>query len=145
MLYVDMQVCNNKIPAMIDTGSELSCIDKSLVDKLGLQGSVSHDTNYTLSGAFGKGAEQPIGEVDIIFHIGRLKYQHTFTVTELSNPNSIILGLDFFDYHSYHLSCDRGQAALTLDGTKIPVVPRVTKGCRVNIVHLQTHNKPFSA
>ena len=46
-------MCDQNIPAMIDTGSELSCIDKSLVDRMGLQDSVSHDTNYTLSGAFG--------------------------------------------------------------------------------------------
>ena len=80
-------MCEKNIPAMIDTGSELSCIDKSLVDRMGLQDSVSHDTNYTLSGAFGGGTEQPIGEVDLIFKIGRLKYHHTFTVTELANPN----------------------------------------------------------
>ena len=39
-------MCDQNIPAMIDTGSELSCIDKSLVDKMGLQDSVSHETNY---------------------------------------------------------------------------------------------------
>ena len=137
MLYIDANINNAKIPAMMDTGSELSCIDYSLVERLGLINNMTKDVGYTVKGAFDQNSEYPFGEVDIMLKIGRSEYEHTFTVTKMANPESIILGLDFFNIHNYHLSCEEGHAALTLNGTNIPVVPRVIKGNTCNVVHLQ--------
>ena len=131
---------------MIDTGSELSCIDKSLVDKLGFADHVITDVGYTIKGAFDQQAECPLGEVDLTFTIGASRYCHPFTVTNMANPDCVILGLDFFDNHNYHLSCDKGQAALTIGNKRIPVIPRHGQTPKCNIIHLQpvdpSHPKP---
>ena len=137
LIYINTSFNSVKVPGLVDTGSELSCIDPSLVEKLGLSESIYTGVPYTVKGAFDQKEESPLGEVDLPFKIGRTEYVHTFTVTPLANTKSIILGLDFFELHNYHLSYEEGFAALSIDGTRIPVIPRMSKGINCNIVSLE--------
>ena len=139
LLYVSINIGHCKVPALVDTGSELSILDNSLVEKLGLTEKVVTEVGYTVKGAFDQQASEPAGEVDIPFTIGTSRFCHPFTVTQMSNPKIVILGLDFFEKNSYHLSYQNGQACLTINNKKIPVVPRysVNHSARVEAIHLK--------
>ena len=71
LIYINTSFNSVKVPGLVDTGSELSCIDPSLVEKLGLSESIYTGVPYTVKGAFDQKEESPLGEVDLPYKIGR--------------------------------------------------------------------------
>ena len=139
LLYVDIKAGDHRVPALIDTGSELTVIDNALVDQLGLSEEMAHNVGYSIKGAFDQEASEPTGEVEVPFSIGQSRFKHTFTVTQLSNPKIVILGLDFLESNPYHLSYQNGKASLTINGKKIPVLSKysASRDARVEAIHLK--------
>ena len=98
-----------------------------MVRKLKKEDDIVEGAPYELTGAFSGEPELPYGEVTLDFGIGNQMFKYTFCIAELTNPDCIILGQDFWKEQNTVLKNNFGQYAFWLNGQRIKVIPESSK------------------
>ena len=106
---------------MVDSGVTTSLIHLEMVERLGLLNEVKEGVDYELAGAFDGSNSLPHGEVMLDFNIGRQSFTWNFTVANLANKHTLILGQDFWQDQNTVLKNNFGDFAFFLNNKRIEV------------------------
>ncbi len=111
-----IRVRNNNIRCLIDTGSELTLLNKNIYDKLLVKPKIEKN-KLMLQSANGSDITV-LGKINLDFKIQGLKFNHTFIVVE-GLTRSAILGRDFLRTNNVRLYFDLDK--MRIRGVYIPL------------------------
>lgn len=118
-----LQICEKKLPALIDSGASVSCIQKSLVDKLQESNNLNMYSSC-LSQVTGVGGEKHgvIGAVKLPVKISGLIFEQEFIIIrELHHP--VILGIDFMSHNKCALDFQYNVLTFTTAEVSVALTP----------------------
>ena len=96
-LFVHASINGRRCPCLVDTGSEVTIINESLVRSVEIK-----DSTRTLKAANGSSI-RVLGVVDLPLFLGRHQFQSSFIVSP--QVQNVILGLDWLELHGCMIDC----------------------------------------
>lgn len=92
LLYLPIEIRGRLYTAMVDTGAQISILNKKVADETGL----SHQLDDRFKNdILGVGSQKSYGKIfNVLVKVGETEYWNTFTVLDLSNIDALI-GIDW--------------------------------------------------
>jgi predicted aspartyl protease len=97
-LHVQLDICGEKLMAVLDTGAEIFLIPEKIFKDLiakGVKAPQLPVVNGALTTAFGNKTERIRRQALIEFEIDGVKYEHVFMISPNLEPDAL-LGINFF-------------------------------------------------
>ena len=115
--------------ALIDSGSNCSIVDKSLLDRLNLTKDIVYETQPVR--AFTGDISQFIGYIWMDFSIGSRQFRHKFQIQEELRTNTdCLLGSEFLSFAQVTLNYSKDGRELLVQGHRIPIVEQQKRICK---------------
>lgn len=105
--YVNVEIGALKIKTLIDTGSQISLLTKTIYDKIVSQGTAMRIISirkFSLVGAFSDKAQIVVNRIQIDFKIEGKEFVHEFYIVK-NITYEMILGIDFLSEQLSTLKC----------------------------------------